>query len=436
MEQIIGIAIALALLLAIASALLSWRGPAVFLLILSVLDLHLMLPIQINIEDGVTIHGGDLFFSALAVVTLFRLFSLSVIGPIRWLWLAFACYLGLTFLHGVSAHGFLTAAASYRDSLYLSIGTAYFSTFDFDEDRLGELFGLILLFASGLALWGIVTWSYPELRPTDTAIYAGSVNIFEQNRALPAQAAMFIALGFLASLPAWLDNREGLTRRLATLPLLAAVVLLFHRSIWVATAVAVAVLPLFMGRRAARILVIVQGAALILVAMWLLLEAMDVSLVSESMRSAVNEVTETDHSSLTWRIEGWRILVDRAVAEGPLTILLGSGFGIGFERTIDQSYVVVSPHNVYVEMFLTGGLMSCALFVSALGLLCYSLHRRSPPSAQAAHHVLVAMIIAQAVYGISYSPHYDCAPLLGAALSIAARLNLSARLAPVLATRR
>lgn len=436
MEQIVGIVVAMAVFASIASALLSWRAPALFLFMLALIDLHLMLPLQVNIEDGVTIHAGDIFFSALAVATLLRVLSLQRIGGLLWAWLLFSLYLGLTFVHGVSAHGFLTAASAYRSSLYLSVGVAYFSTFEFDEKQIRDLLVLVVIMGVVIILCAVAAWIFPELRPVDVGNYATTVNTYERNRALPAQAAMFTALAFLASLPAWLDQDVGLSRRLATLPLLAAVVLLFHRSVWVSVAIGLIAMMMLMGLRAARILVVIFGAGLALMSLWLMMEAMDVAVVSESFRTAVTEVVESENSTLTWRIDGWRILVERAIADGPISILFGAGFGIGFERTINQSYVVSSPHNIYVEMFLTGGLVSCALFLGTILMTSYALFRHRNPAWQTTIHILIAMVVAQVIYGISYSPQYDGAPLLGAALSIAARLRSVPSFAPARLLRR
>lgn len=426
MEQVVGIGVALVIFLFIVASILSWRLSALILLSVAFIDLHLFQPITIGLEEGVTLHSGDLFFGALAITTALRLFSLKQINRVLLSWLIFAIFLSVAFIHGVLAHGLLTAASSYRASFYLTVGVTYFASFEFDEAWAKNMLNLMIGFGMLIFLASLVLWFAPEWRPVDTERYAMSVNIYERNRALPAQAAMFAALAYFATFPAWLENKGSFISRAASLPLLGAAIMLFHRSVWVALAMGMIVMTLSMGRRAVRIVMAILATFLALAAIWLTLQAMDLDVISESLRTAVNEAVGTEDSTLTWRVQGWQILVDRAISDGPLSILFGSGFGIGFERTIDQNYVVVSPHNYFVELFLTSGLVGCGLFLAPFGLMLSQFFWRQDQRGDAILTTMLAILVASLTYAISYSPQYDSAPLIGLALSLAARSSITA----------
>ncbi|MFN3076601.1 MAG: O-antigen ligase family protein [Alphaproteobacteria bacterium] len=424
MEEAVGVGLILVALFFVFTSLLSWRWAAAFLLPLSILDLHLFIPVEIPLEPGVTIHGGDVFFVPLAVSTLIRLFSLRRLGGMMWLWLLLAAYMALSFVHGVFSYGLFAAAASYRATLYLSVGVLYFATFDYSRDRGREVLNLTIMTGLVLVLCALVAWMVPDWRPVDNASFVLATHTYERNRVLPAQAALFIALAAFATLPFWLKASGELARRLATLPLMATAVFLFHRSVWVTLSVGILAIVATSGQRAIRALLVIQGVVLVMILFWVLLVALDLDVLSDPMRTAVIEVADTSASSLDWRIQGWRILVERAIAEGPMTILFGAGFGIGFERTIAGSYVVASPHNYYVELFLTSGLVGCALFLLVNVALILSMLRLVRWTRQPEPQALVAILLGLLVYGVSYSPQYDGAMLMGLALTLSPRARV------------
>lgn len=420
MEYALTVGIAFAVFVVIAAALTSWRVTASLMLLLAILSLHLDLPVVIPIESGVTIHFADVFFSGLAIATLFRLIQPFVGGRYFKLWLIFSFFLGFTFLSGVLTYGLFAAAAAYRASFYMTLGIIYFATFKYDEKLIGQMFWLHVTVGWILIFCGVVAWMVPELRPTGSGnISAGTMYSYERNRALPAQAALFIAFAFFTTIPAWLDERGSLIQRLSTVPFLACGILLFHRSVWVVLLVGMSVVVTALGRGAFRMLLVLLVALLLLLAFWLGLLALDADVFSDSLRTAVAEV-DRGNSTLNWRIDGWRILVGRAIDNGPLSILFGSGFGTGFERTIGTGYVVVAPHNYYVELFLTSGVVGGTLFAVALMMLAYALFRSRVNFPPGVAHVIVTVIVGLMVYCLTYSPHYDAAPILGMAVSLVA----------------
>ncbi|WP_158303944.1 O-antigen ligase family protein [Paramagnetospirillum magneticum] len=336
------------------------------------------------------------------------------------LWVLLTTYLGLAFLHGALSYGLQTAVASYRASLYLTVGVSYFALFQHDRNDTIWTLNLVILAGLAVVLFAIAAWLVPEWRPQDPGHMALSSQAYERSRVLPAQAAQFIALAALLSLPSWLQVGSSLWLRLATLPLLAVSIFLFHRSVWVMLAVSVLVTLAASGRGAVRAFVVVQFLLVALALVWLLLVGLDMDILSASLRTAVNEAVDLDNNTLDWRIQGWRILVERAISDGPLSILFGAGFGIGYERNIAQLYVTASPHNYYVELFLTSGLLGCGLFVLSI----LSVFRRA--LSQALHGganemlALPGMVIGVVVYSASYSPQYDTALILGLILALPA----------------
>lgn len=418
MEEAIIIGLGLAGCAFFAMSLFSWRWTAFFMLLLSVLDLHLTLPLVIPVEPGVTIHGGDVFFVPVAAGVLLRLFMMRRLDGMLLLWLLFAATMVLAFVHGMASFGFGTAAASYRATLYLTVGVTCFATFRYEGESRQAMLDWFMVSALVVTLCALVLWLVPEWRLMDTGRFALSANVYERNRVLPAQGALFIGLGVLACMPAWLEAEGNLLRRGATLPLLLAAIFLYHRSVWVVLAVGFLTSLLSAGRRAVRVLLAVQGLMVVVALFWLLLAGLDMDVLSDSMRTAVSEVVDSNNSTLDWRIQGWRILVDRAIGDGLASILFGAGFGIGFERNLGFEYVTVSPHNYYIELFLTSGLVGCALYAMALLAVLRRMVRLAQREGRPEYLALSGILTGIAVYGGSYSPQYDAALLIGLALAI------------------
>lgn len=423
MEDFFVFGLAAAFLIFLFTALLSWNWTVFFFVSISLINLHFLLPSLLSLESGVSIHAPDVFFGAVAVATLIRLLSLRTFDRTQTLWLILSLYLMAAFVHGVMTYGLLTALSSYRSTFYLTAGVTYFGLFQYDRGNTIRAMDWVMIAGMVLAVGALVLWQFPELQTLNTGQYAWSVNIYQRNRVLPAQAAQFAFMGALIALSMWLIPESGTLRRVAALPLLMLSVFLFHRTVWVMLFAGILITAVASGRKIVRTLLVVQGVTIALVLLWILLIALDVDILSASVQTAVNEVFNNENNTLNWRIEGWRILVDRAFASGPVTVLFGAGFGIGFERTINGSYINYAPHNYYIELFLTSGLVGAALFLLVLLYIFRISFNRALRG-----HVLEALplpgvIVGLMIYSGSYTPQYDAALLLGLAISQAVGLQ-------------
>ena len=66
------------------------------------------------------------------------------------------------FLVGASAFGLRAAGVEVRGVFYFASATLYFMTFDYDERTVGQIAGMWLVAASGLALLGAYKWIAPH----------------------------------------------------------------------------------------------------------------------------------------------------------------------------------------------------------------------------------------------------------------------------------
>jgi O-antigen ligase len=226
---------------------------------------------------------------------------------------------------------------------------------------------------------------------------------------LIAQAGMIAALLWVR------PDRPGIVH-LAALPLLLAVALLYHRSVWVASIMAILVLvvqqPKLLGRVAPPLLIL-AGTLIALV-------GFSDGGVSDAMQSAIAEPF-AESSTWGWRVNNWQNMIPETLAAGPVTTLLGWGYGANFQdmRTGDE---LANPHNAYVLIFLNTGLCGLMLF-----LLCCTLplwrfwHGDFPASRyfdRSAAIILLSMLL---VYYVPYSVLFDHGLILGMLAALGAQ---------------
>lgn len=189
------------------------------------------------------------------------------------------------------------------------------------------------------------------------------------------------------------------------------VVLLQHRTVWVATAVAltyVGMRAIRRGGRARRMAIpaLSTGAlAAIVIATTGLLRQ---SALADSVSNALGQ-----DNTLSWRILGWRQLLagDRELTD----LVVGEEFGRGFARVVNGVTLTVSAHSQYIATLLRFGLIGLVL----IGLLLVRAWRNADAAGAELHispTALRAVVILIACYGLTYS--WD--PVEGMALGLLA----------------
>lgn len=423
MSAALGIGAGIGAFLFVLLSLVSWRTMAALLMGLAVLDRFLMLDLSLQVERGLTIQPTDILFFALGLSGVVRLAAIRRLGRLRQAWLVLAILLAADFLMGMSSFGFSSAAIQYRQMYYLSAGILYFSSFPYDTGDERFVKWIILVTALIISAFGLLAWIDPDLNVIDREALL-TANAFDAYRVLPVAAAMFIGVAFLLAFPSWIDLKGAVPTRLLALILLAMVLFLYHRTVWVMLLGAWVLLFWMVRQHILALSLSAIGAISILAILWLVMSGFEADTISEPMRAAVTE-TMDEHSSLAWRIDGWRTLVGNAIDQGIITILFGQGFGVSFLRNVYGAYIDFSPHSMYVEIFLNGGVLSAGLYAL---LLLWTLKRqisRYRQTQNLSDAVFAAFLLTNIIFGISYNVHYDMSVLIGMIVSILSGLERS-----------
>lgn len=352
------------------------------------------------------------FLSACAVTAVgLRLLGHGRVDIVEMLWLLVFLSLLVAFAHGVQSFGFQAATISYRRFFYVSAAIIYMLSFSWEDRDINRLLGMWMLAAVILALVAIADWLGLSASPMmDNQIL---INAFDNQRVLPASSAFILAQAGLIGLAAWSRPGEGSYQRLLSILCLVVMGLLYHRTVWVATFAGIIAILLLQPRALARLGVPLAIGLLLTLALWTFQTGLGDTSLAASMKAAITEPF-TEDSSYNWRVEGWQILVSRALSDGVATIVMGAGFGVGYARQMGWALVQYSPHNFYLETFLNAGLLGMGLWCLATLEMGVRIVRGGVPGINRLDRTgAMALLVAIGVYNIPYTLSSEQGLLIG-----------------------
>jgi O-antigen ligase len=317
-----------------------------------------------------------------------------------------------------------SAVNEARPSFYFLSAASYFMTI-VDENRLVDSISRVFLIAAGtLSLLVAVLWmaslsgsSVP--RPLATPVEFGGFRVIGASHTMILTQALLIALpgGFLSRTA----HPIGRLRHLA-LVLLPVALLLQHRTVWVSMAVGILVLVIRKRSTSRRSIVVLIGAVAAL--------SLTVALVFGVQDNKLTESFERsgDTHTLEWRYEGWvELLAGRDAPQG-IDVIIGTPYGLGYERQVMGTQVDLSPHNYYLETYLRQGVIGLSALVVAYALAATALSRSAQPQVSRGltdPDVLLALVAAQVVFLITYTPSPDLGASAGIIVGAAATSTLA-----------
>jgi hypothetical protein len=128
-------------------------------------------------------------------------------------------------------------------------------------------------------------------------------------------------------------------------------------------------------------------------------------LTSDS-RAGLQSTNLEENSTISWRLEGWRVLVDRQWNGDTVDILLGLPAGTSQERVIAGLTVDVGAHSMYVTTFSLVGVTGLVTLILAHVRSLRSRRRPNESGERGDGRVallFVTLVAAQLVFFIGYS---------------------------------
>ena len=368
---------------------------------------------------GLNLSVVDLYFMALSLTLGARLLTgkLAEGGSLMRAWLLIGCVWGLSFAVGLVK--FKTAAGvEFRNSYYMLALMLYLLSFRLDAEQIRRAFNALYALAWALIILALLRWA--EL--------AAGVPGYWYDRGTPLRVltsgpTFVIALAALPGLSMWmkLSAPRALQQTLAPFMLLAVLVL-GHRTVWIATLAGLGAAWWLAGRRRSGVR---SGVMVPLLVGGLALGAVFVlapkSAVTQEFQRSVAE-TQSQKSTLNWRFDSWQSLVKDWAASGPAVWPAGKPFGSGYRRYIEtqRAETEASAHSQYVSLLVRGGLLVLVAYVASYWIAVRRLlqHGAQAPGWLGAD--LPAVFLAAClVYSIAYSLDFMNMAFVGLAFVIA-----------------
>lgn len=360
----------------------------------------------------------DIVFVALGGAGAARLLFRGRLSLLQLVWLLFGALVVLSFVRGVGLFGVNLAGVEVREYVYLFAGVLYFMTVPADPRFLRRLVTLWVFVAGVLLSLTLLRWALIGLGLSGGAQWAPTAGV-SSLRVLDSAQTLFLAQALLIGLYLWLVPGSSLVWRSLAGLLLPAVVLLQHRTVWIATAVALALVFLFERRLRGLVLPVLAGSALAGMVMALFLFAGDANIVTQSLEASAAEAVNTENSTFLWRLESWRVLLGGDYLSGYVEYLIGRPFGAGYERYMPSlgMEINVSPHNFFIQTLLRTGALGLALLIGVYVLLFLRLRRLrfQGMGERFSPRLALVLLVTQVVYSLSYPLNYEQGILLGIA---------------------
>lgn len=417
---IIAFSFALGLVFLVAGMFMSPLVGAAAILVLFLLETANGYLFAFNL--ALKVYPQDLLFAPMAGVAFLRLMRRGAAARLPGaLWLLIALMV-VSFLMGLVKNG-TASGVEFRSDFYYMTGIVYFSSFEWSRERIARLLGwlfpvvlmimLIVWFrwvadATGLD-WVEPVWRYMD--NTGVAL-----------RVINSEQTWIMGLGVILLVYAMATGNSLVGWRFM-LPLLALTVLVLqHRSVWVATFLPV-LLAFFIvrqsqGKLASRMLVIVAITAII---MGPLLATGKFNSATSSVADLAAKATSTTEGTFVGRVRGWDALLHQWAGAGPRAWVVGEPYGSGFKRPEGHGgkEVAYAPHNYYVQVLLRFGLIGLMAFIAFnVYLFRGAIRLAGKPYDNMTGYTMLGILMSFALFNIPYSPTYTQGLFLGVMLAL------------------
>lgn len=373
------------------------------------------------IRFGLNIYPQDILFVGLAAVGGVRMLVGTNFKPAVISWLLFGVMLLVSFILGVFQYH-TEAGVDLRPTFYFWSTALYIGSFRIDISEANRIMKMTTMVGVVVLLIVLYRWISDALHLE--AFTFNQIGAGKPLRVLTAGQTYFLSA--LTIMLAWCAATGCISRRASwlVLPFALAVVLLQHRSVWVATIVGLGFLYLGEPRLRGRFLrMSMIGSVVVAILLVPLIAIGFMDSVFTALGDSVNEAMLSHGSTLTWRLDSNRELFAKWVNGGVQEYLIGKPFGSGYERFLaDLGHVTnYSPHNFYLQMLLRVGLFG---LIAVLVSYVYAIHRlwdgrlHDATSGFAGYLPVAAVLVSSLVFFYPYGAHFIQGLFLGLALAV------------------
>jgi O-antigen ligase len=375
---------------------------------------------------GITLYIADLPMILIGAVAGLRwIFSREI--PKRHVgWVIFALVFFVDLAIGLARHG-TAAGVQARNDFYSVAAASYAMSFVIGRPQIRQMLAAIFGVAVFLMLlcayrWTVYYGNYRDLLPP-----GGTYNVDGAIRVIGASAALVLAQALIVGL--YFGKLGGAASALRGLALftLSAVLVLQHRSVWLAGLVGAAFS--FLLARAQRVS---RAQQILIMSIVMITAAIGLTFggkITEGIRTSASRAISGE-DTVTARFKNWKATLTDWKDGGARSILIGREFGAEVKGTVVSSSgenvrISFGAHNIYVSLLTSTGLIGLAALLWAISATLKNLYRHCKlggDDAPFAALMLVLMAI-QLTYYVAYSTDFLQFTIFGLALALAHRVT-------------
>ena len=420
-------AVVLGLLTPVVGVLCYTRVQAGIALILGMYAFEALYMFVGGISLGISLYYTDFALMFVLAIALLRILLDKNRPALNPAWVVCSSVAAFSLLSGFAAYG-SGAGVQARPYFYFFAATIYPMTFGINVQTLRFLLNsmvwlaVLLLCITGYR-WVVYFTPIRDLLPPE-----GSYNNDGPIRVIRSYETLVLAQILMAGV--FFNRAAGATSLLlarALSPvLLAAVLVLQHRSVWVAAAAGV-LSSLFVAR--------LRGGSALGQSLLLIFIAATIALpifVSDELSGVGGQITNSAGAALAEkgsageRVNSWNEIVKNWAMAGPRSVAVGQSFGADPTRYVKDEAgatrkLTYTAHNMYVQTLFSMGLLGLGSFLWASVYVVTGLYRICvSPQATSSDQLLLVMVLTQLVYYVPYGTDYLQGLIFGIALTYVA----------------
>jgi O-antigen ligase len=400
------------------------------------------------IQDGqglklaIAIYPLDIVFVLIGSAASVRMLTAPKLFSRYLPWLAFGSILAYGFWVGSLLFG-TAAGVTFRKFFYFYATALYVMGFCMNRHKIDYVIRAWLIFSVLLVFSVIIRWVSD---PSQWGIAILRGNSESSLRVIPSDMALILAQSVVLAIM-WRTNRSPSKIWTSFVPVgIAIVVVLQHRSVWVAGALGiVAAYLLAVSAASARRMSRQLGRVGVVGTVGILLLVVSGAIDAPEILASLWQSFETGirlQSTAGERLLSWDALMGMWTNGGFRVWFLGFPFGTSLAREVVTPFgevrlIEYGAHNAYVELLLYTGLVGVTLFIATYVTTLWRLYRQRLGSGpNELSRILCVLVLMQLFYYVPYGVEFAQAVWLGMGLSLLAhRRSEEARCSPTLAKR-
>ncbi len=374
---------------------------------------------QPYVQVGLQIYPNDVVsvIVLLAAIVGFTYRPLPVYSGAFQLWLAFGAAIIMSFVVGLNEYG-RNAGTEVRPFFYMWVAGLYCCVADFDEADLRRIARWCMWAAYALIAIAIYYW---------IAVRLGFVNrqeLFEEPdtavfRPVGSHGTFFVAAIALFHVMAWLRGTGTRLSGLHAVLFIGFVVVMQHRSVWIAAAVGLLWVLMLERRHLPRRFGLLLAFVLSIIFFGAIAAAFGTfDDLARQLTASTLSMTDSG-GTFAARFDGWVRLLDAWTDATTMTLVFGFPFGHGYTRLYNGVVIDFAPHNYFIDLMLRVGVVGAILFV--LPTLMATVHGLRTKTNSEFDYLLSrglgVGLLAAFVYFIAYPSYYIIGGATGVALA-------------------